>query len=774
MKKMLQELNEDHMKILTTLTLTLVNQTPEIEELGDFSVEVIEKFLYQYEHLSDQQKAVIKLKQRIYFKIHEAMEALGKTVSNESIIKYLKEKLKKNKIREDLTIGEMIKKYVEFREDIEPGEVVELVFIKVSKLVTELPSSVKIKPKQIAKAIFSILPNYIWVRHKDLETRNCLESKVRKNLKKYILSRIPPKHVIARAKEMNNNNFAGIEEDRNDASIIIDLTEAMNRTQISMDGVKHSEDTRIAQLNEIKEGEDYERDHIQHANELFGDDIMMNCLAEKNTVAGFQYEVHEWDDIIIGNGVLRYRCLDPISALRSKMQASRVEVKVMKWSCPLVGWFLKDLASVKKTTAMYEEDVNWYREVEEWKGERVLKLGKLEVERDDDDVEYILPPEEEFGQMVRAISWPAKLCSDEPVNFSPEDEEGDFDTDGKIDVGANLEVSREEDKKTITAKLLTMMRYFDLKVFNNSEVWRTRFTSLFVRYSCSFGDGESPTVLSNLPQFYAMLWRKGSKKFRLVADFRPLNKITKKVSNSLPKIKVQLLRARKMSFFSSFDLLSGFDYFPCTMETGRLFTLTTSMHQIYDVLLKAETWPRNYMQWIDDTVFMVRSLEELFTILEKYLRRIEELNLRLNVDKCHLVGSFATFCGRKVDGSGYQYDRSYKIFTSNFGTLKVSGTYLLRCNASDFCWSLILAQTEEKANVKNPCASNFRIISMTSGTFRGSSLERYISSKELFAVVAAPKNFPYYLLYNFREAILFTDHRNLVEILSPKQVRTKA
>eukprot|EP00924_Labyrinthula_sp_SR-Ha-C_P005585 snap_masked-scaffold_140-processed-gene-0.3-mRNA-1 protein AED:1.00 eAED:1.00 QI:0/-1/0/0/-1/1/1/0/212 len=194
MKKMLQELNEDHMKILTTLMGTLVNQTPEIEELGDSSVEGIEKFLYQYERLSDHQKTVVKLKQRISFKVYEAMEALGKTVSNESIIKYLKEKLKKNKIREDLTIGEMIKKYVEFREDIEPEEAVELVFIKVSKLVAELPSSAKIKPKQIAKAIFPILPSYIWVRHKDLETRNDLESKDRKNLKKYILSCIPPEH----------------------------------------------------------------------------------------------------------------------------------------------------------------------------------------------------------------------------------------------------------------------------------------------------------------------------------------------------------------------------------------------------------------------------------------------------------------------------------------------------------------------------------------------------------------------------------------------------
>eukprot|EP00924_Labyrinthula_sp_SR-Ha-C_P007362 maker-scaffold_24-snap-gene-0.13-mRNA-1 protein AED:0.39 eAED:0.40 QI:0/0/0/0.5/1/1/2/0/835 len=359
--------------------------------------------------------------------------------------------------------------------------------------------------------------------------------------------------------------------------------------------------------------------------------------------------------------------------------------------------------------------------------------------------------------------------------------------------------------------------------------------------------------------------KKGPKKFRLVVDFRPLNKITQEVRNSLPKIEVQLLRAREMKFFSSFDLLSGFDYLPCTMETGRVAysfkgapqgwnnTLSLfSMRQIYDVLVKAGIWPRNCMQWIDDTVIMAGSLEELFKILERYLKRIEELNLRLNVDKCHLVGLFATFCGRKVDGSGYQYDRSYVdellsranpryvhelaqfIYTANFLCSILPGFSKLRhritkncsiaekiktlerkkllikwtdemreafeqlkevlrkslhrtlghynhleptyifCDASDFYWSLILAQTKEEVNTENPYASNFRIISMTSGTFKGLSFDWHISSKELFPVVVALKKFPYYLLYNFRETILFTDHRNLVGILSPKQVSIKA
>eukprot|EP00924_Labyrinthula_sp_SR-Ha-C_P012789 snap_masked-scaffold_93-processed-gene-0.13-mRNA-1 protein AED:0.79 eAED:0.79 QI:0/-1/0/1/-1/1/1/0/197 len=190
--------------------------------------------------------------------------------------------------------------------------------------------------------------------------------------------------------------------------------------------------------------------------------------------------------------------------------------------------------------------------------------------------------------------------------------------------------------------------------------------------------------------------KRRAKRFRLVVDFRPLNKITKKVSNSLPKIEVQLDRARCMKFFISFNLHSGFDYLACTGETGRLFTFTTpfgvayslskapkgwcntpslfSMRQIHEVLQKVGIWPDHSMRWIDDTVLMASSLKELYDILEKYFKRIKQLNLRLNIDKCNLLGLNVEFCRKTLDGEGvdtttltlrsYSLDQTHNTYTS--------------------------------------------------------------------------------------------------------------
>eukprot|EP00924_Labyrinthula_sp_SR-Ha-C_P016790 augustus_masked-scaffold_6-processed-gene-14.67-mRNA-1 protein AED:1.00 eAED:1.00 QI:0/-1/0/0/-1/1/1/0/137 len=134
------------------------------------------------------------------------------------------------------------------------------------------------------------------------------------------------------------------------------------------------------------------------------------------------------------------------------------------------------------------------------------------------------------------------------------------------------------------------------------------------RHAICFGDGESPTKLSNLTPINCTLEngksagvlkqhpagpeqeqflrtrakqmlkasiirvntdpttamsvmvvpKKGPKRFHLVVDFRPLNSITKRVSNTLPKLGLQFNRARGKSYNATFDFLSGFNYLKCT------------------------------------------------------------------------------------------------------------------------------------------------------------------------------------------------------------------
>eukprot|EP00924_Labyrinthula_sp_SR-Ha-C_P007314 augustus_masked-scaffold_8-processed-gene-14.100-mRNA-1 protein AED:1.00 eAED:1.00 QI:0/0/0/0/1/1/2/0/656 len=635
-KKMLTDMNAEQMKMLTALMGNIMNQMPEISELKDFSVENIKKFIYHYERLNEQQRNVVELKQKLSFSVYEAMDDLGRTGSNEAIITYLKEKLKKNRTREDLTAVELMRKYVVFREDIDPFEVVDLVFKKVDKILKELLEGSKLKPKQIAKAIFSILPGYIWVRNKDLEMRGDLEGKDKRPLKKYVLSCIPPMHLIEKSKMLANmevgvrkmgsedqvyvekylclycycfghheqrcwmkkqgkprsekpetrvlnerwnkyierwkkkkqeekkkneepQQVEKVEQAGDTHSILSGLTEAMNRTQLTAEEESSPGTPRNSNMNKIKGEEGYDGvDHIQYVNELFGSDMMLKtmrnevvkeiengpqeikysrvqrdaevrvqingekevCFALLDSGAfrsamnielkpfctevlelensikvvaagGSTYEVTEvgyleevklfldsnvyflldvyamildvekWDDIIIGNDVLKKHRLDPVSALRHKLRAERGGVKHIGEGSVLADWFMRKVVNAPVVTKVIEEEEDFTGAYEEWKRNQGFNQGQVELIDGGDTVEEpadwcdewgahisMTSAEEELGHLVRAINWPAKLCNDEPVGFdADEKEEEELDPDGLIDIGANLDVDVKEDRK---------------------------------------------------------------------------------------------------------------------------------------------------------------------------------------------------------------------------------------------------------------------------------------------------------------------------------------
>eukprot|EP00924_Labyrinthula_sp_SR-Ha-C_P015778 snap_masked-scaffold_4-processed-gene-9.7-mRNA-1 protein AED:0.35 eAED:0.37 QI:0/-1/0/1/-1/1/1/0/291 len=92
----------------------------------------------------------------------------------------------------------------------------------------------------------------------------------------------------------------------------------------------------------------------------------------------------------------------------------------------------------------------------------------------------------------------------------------------------------------------------------------------------------------------------------------------------------------------------------------------------------------------------------------------------------------------------------------------------------DLHWGLYIMQTSEAVDTEEPLENSFRVIAMASGSFIGSQINWHISSKELYPAVMALKKYPYYLLFNGHRKILFTDHRNLVCILTPKDIKIKA
>eukprot|EP00924_Labyrinthula_sp_SR-Ha-C_P005510 augustus_masked-scaffold_62-processed-gene-0.16-mRNA-1 protein AED:1.00 eAED:1.00 QI:0/-1/0/0/-1/1/1/0/2107 len=587
-------------------------------------------------------------------------------------------------------------------------------------------------------------------------------------------------------------------------------------------------------------------------------------------------EVPEWDDIIIGNEVLNHYELDPVSAMKMKFSKDIPPPEKRN----LAGWFV-DTVGVEDPEA---EEVN-VKSMLPWN-------------------ESQLPPEI-FGE-----SWP---------------EESEYMDIENIDLGAGADVEDVvADDLRLKERIRVKVESVGLQEFGDSLTWKHKFLNLFLENSKAFGDGESYTQLSKITPIKCdvmegavitkqkqlplgqeqqdflhsrvekmvkagiievndnpviamstlVVPKKGPKKFRLVVDFRPLNKVTLKVDNTLPLIDLQLDRIRGNSYFCGFDLLSGFDYLACDKQAGKYFTFTTpwgvaysflgapqgwcntpslfSMRQISEVLQPAGLWPKYSLQWIDDSIIMGGSLSDLYDNTEKFMKQIRRKQLRLNIDKCDLVNRELVFCGRKFNAKGWTYDGIYAekllsrvkpvylhelaqlVYTANFissvipgfsrirklllGSNKISGklknlerkriminwdvemnlaydemisaiensmhhslgyynpkeNIYLFTDASDRFYSLYITQTKEEVDLVSPFKSNYRVIALSSGSFTGSSLKWHISCKELYPVLMAVKKFPYYLKYNVNDKVLFTDHKNLVNILNPSNVKLKS
>eukprot|EP00924_Labyrinthula_sp_SR-Ha-C_P016187 snap_masked-scaffold_4-processed-gene-21.51-mRNA-1 protein AED:1.00 eAED:1.00 QI:0/-1/0/0/-1/1/1/0/2106 len=1062
--KMFEELSAQQLTSFSEIIKGILNRSQiETKQLEDFEPQNIERFLHEYDRLAPKQQQLVDLTQRLGKRVHYHMKCLKKLGSNVIVVGYLTEKMYEQKLRNFETVADLIKEHISFDMDVREEEAVEVLFSKVKELLERLPRGTDKKPKNIAKAIISLIPEHIWVRPADVENQSALRESDRRKLKEYIIKSIPPEHMLNRAKAflkmetkvkmmqpkdvvpvkqlktvylekfLCNHCFRfghhssrcrranepranrpsedtlnqewknyierrkkwkkDVKKVKQDAKSVADESviesqgshEEMSISTEDMlyenKGLKEDgelmipfrtlrkQDSKVvdfSQLNtncevrtRLKEGGDFimalldsgafrsaVNGRMRHycteitklrkplkvvatGGKLYlvwevakipevrvylsKDSNKVDYIFENVEVMILNYD--NWDNLIIGNDVLMKYRLDPISALEKTVRIEGRKVSSTKPEARLEvldDWFYEVMRKTKHIT----------RKV------RIASLG-LDVYKEKvvgpSYMESVFLQGRNDVQEVNKVHTPNELGKSDPVVFSEDEEEEDEDFDiENIDVGANLEKSHEEDRKTMESKIKVMFRNMKLEMFKDSPMIRDKFQRLFISHVRAFGDGDSPTKLSSLTPIRCDLLpgkqvgvlnqhalgfeqekflvkridqmlkagiirvnenpttamavlvvpKKGPKRFRLVVDFRPLNRITQKVSNSLPRLDLQLSRARGKTLFSSFDLLSGFDYLPCEENTGKLFTFTTpwgvaysfcgapqgwsntpslfSMRQIDQVLNKCGLWPQSSMQWIDDTVLFANSHEEMYVILKKYLRRIEEMNLRINIDKCVLLNTEAEFCGRKVNSYGYSFSSTYAeellnrakpkflhelaqfIYTANFlcsvipgfakirklvtgnynitGKLKVlerkripliwndeleSSFSLLKdalkkslqttlahydhnknififCDASEEFWSLFLAQTDDKVDYEDPLKSKYKIVALTSGVFRNSSFNWHISCKELYPVVAGLKKYPYLLLFNAAETILFTDHKNLVGVLMPGNVKIKA
>lgn len=187
---------------------------------------------------------------------------------------------------------------------------------------------------------------------------------------------------------------------------------------------------------------------------------------------------------------------------------------------------------------------------------------------------------------------------------------------------------------------------------------------------------------------HAFLVPKPNGKWRLVLDFKNLNKATKNYYKwPLPNIKEMLNRIgdSRPKYFAVFDLTSGYYQAPID-EASRKYTAFTTRDGVYRWrrLPMGLTGAGSYFQhslatqvlqgslhhgvelYLDDCMVHASSLEEFLERLEEVFTRFRNSGITLNPSKCKLGLTQVEYVGHTIDENGLHFTRSKLDKVLNF------------------------------------------------------------------------------------------------------------
>lgn len=182
------------------------------------------------------------------------------------------------------------------------------------------------------------------------------------------------------------------------------------------------------------------------------------------------------------------------------------------------------------------------------------------------------------------------------------------------------------------------------------------------------------------------------KKWRLVIDFRQLNKKILPDKFPLPRIDSILDQLGRAKYFSTLDLMSGFHQIPLD-DNSRKFTAfsTNSGHYQFKrlpfglnispnsfqrmmTIAMAGLTPERAFIYIDDIVVIGCSAKHHLNNLKIVFDRLRKYELKLNLEKCKFFKTEVTYLGHKITDKGILPD------DSKFETIK---KYPIPTNADD-------------------------------------------------------------------------------------------
>ncbi|TPX45345.1 hypothetical protein SeMB42_g04060 [Synchytrium endobioticum] len=168
--------------------------------------------------------------------------------------------------------------------------------------------------------------------------------------------------------------------------------------------------------------------------------------------------------------------------------------------------------------------------------------------------------------------------------------------------------------------------------------------------------------------------KKNTDELRFCIDYRQLNKITKKDVYPLPRIDDALDALGGSTYFSTFDLRSGYWQIPVAeadkektafisheglyeynvMPFG-LTNAPATFQRLMDVVLSGLKW-QCCLVYLDDIVIFSKSFDGHIEDIRRVFQRLKERRLQLKSSKCHICCQEISYLGHRITPQGIRPD----------------------------------------------------------------------------------------------------------------------
>lgn len=338
----------------------------------------------------------------------------------------------------------------------------------------------------------------------------------------------------------------------------------------------------------------------------------------------------------------------------------------------------------------------------------------------------------------------------------------------------------------------------------------------------------------------------GQKQYRLVIDYRKLNAATLPVSYPIPLIDEIIDQMSGSNLFTTLDLQGAFHQIPMHPASKELTAFSTSWNKYhfnsspFGLVGSPYTWLRaihtvlkgiigkGIYVYMDDIIIHSKGENEHFKLLTEVLKRLEENNLKLKIEKSSFFKNEVSYLGHIISENGIKADPKktecmtnfpkpnnitemqrflgmcnyYRRYVKNYAKI-AKPLYILCKKDIPFIWNeacesafthlkkalssppILLFPNFQETFIVTTDASDYAVgavisqgnipydkpIQFFSKTL-GETQSRYSTiEKELLAIVWAVEFFRHYL-YG-REFLILTDHKPLTFLFNSKNINNR-